>query len=151
MWFLSVGPRICLQLPSDFTSRWTPLLFSYALPVTWACLGLSPIRARPWRANQKKSYQSDNSPHTKILFKRRFLCTTNYSWHQACAYVLQIRQVSRLIDHRIRHLPGFPVIYRRSSLITVTSSYRTCTCFPFHQNQLLWVFWHLIQIFNSVI
>ena len=31
MWFLSVRPRVCLQLPSDPTSRWTPLLFSYVL------------------------------------------------------------------------------------------------------------------------
>ena len=52
MRFLSVGPRICLQLPSDSTSRWTPLLFSYTFPTTWACSGLSPARARPWRANE---------------------------------------------------------------------------------------------------
>ena len=31
MWFLFVRPRVCLQLPSDSTSRWTPLLFSYVL------------------------------------------------------------------------------------------------------------------------
>ena len=53
MWFLSVGPEICLQLPSDSISRWTPLLFSYTLPTIWACSRLSPVRARPWRANQK--------------------------------------------------------------------------------------------------
>src|SRR5574344_2677950 len=53
MWFLFVGPRVCLQLPSDSTSRWTPLLFSYTFPTTWACWGLAPLRARPWRANQK--------------------------------------------------------------------------------------------------
>ena len=52
MRFLSVGPRICLQLPSDSTSRWTPLLFSYTFPTTWACSGLLPARARPWRANE---------------------------------------------------------------------------------------------------
>jgi hypothetical protein len=28
MRFLFVGPALCLQLPSDPTSRWTPLLFS---------------------------------------------------------------------------------------------------------------------------
>ena len=53
MRFLSVGPEICLQLPSDSTSRWTPLLFDYTFPTTWACSGLSPVRARPWRANLK--------------------------------------------------------------------------------------------------
>ena len=55
MWFLSVGPEVCLQLPSDSISRWTPLLFSYTLPTIWACSGLSPIRARPWRANYQKT------------------------------------------------------------------------------------------------
>ena len=53
MRFLFVGPEVCLQLPSDSTSRWTPLLFSYTFPTTWACSGLAPIRARPWRAYQK--------------------------------------------------------------------------------------------------
>ena len=54
MRFLSVGPEVCLQLPSDSTSQWTPLLFSYTFPTTWACSGLSPVRARPWRANKNK-------------------------------------------------------------------------------------------------
>ena len=54
MRFLSVGPEVCLQLPSDSTLRWTPLLFSYTFPTTWACSGLTPVRARPWRANAKK-------------------------------------------------------------------------------------------------
>ena len=54
MRFLSVGPEICLQLPSDSTSQWTPLLFGYTFPTTWACSGLTPVRARPWRANAKR-------------------------------------------------------------------------------------------------
>ena len=61
--------------------------------------------------------------------------TTSYSWFKAFASVLQIRQVSRLIVHRFHPLPSFPVIYGYGSLITVTSSYRTCTCFPFHRSQ----------------
>ena len=32
MWFLYIGPEICLHLPSDSTSRWTPLVFGYDLP-----------------------------------------------------------------------------------------------------------------------
>jgi hypothetical protein len=32
MRFLFVGPGLCLQLPSDSTSRWTPLLFSSRFP-----------------------------------------------------------------------------------------------------------------------
>ena len=50
-------------------------------------------------------------------------------------FVLQTRQVSRLIVHRVRHLPGCPVICWHGSLITVTSSYRLFPCFPFHQKQ----------------
>ena len=29
------------------------LLFSYTLPTIWACSRLSPVRARPWRANKE--------------------------------------------------------------------------------------------------
>ena len=59
-----------------------------------------------------------------------------YSWSETHRFCTALRQVSRLIDHRIHHLPGFPVIYWLRSLITVTSSYRICTCFPFHRSQL---------------
>ena len=31
------------------------MLFGYTLPTIWACSGLAPVRARPWRANTKKS------------------------------------------------------------------------------------------------
>jgi hypothetical protein len=33
MRFLFVGPALCLRLPSDSTSRWTPLPFGYAVPL----------------------------------------------------------------------------------------------------------------------
>ena len=56
MRFLFVRPEVCLQLPSDFASRRTPLLFSYTFPTTWACSGLTPVRARPWRANIKNTF-----------------------------------------------------------------------------------------------
>jgi len=41
--------------------------------------------------------------------------------------------------YRLSHPPPsrFPSGYRLRSLITVTSSYRICTCFPFHQNGLI--------------
>ena len=29
------------------------MLFSYTLPTIWACSGLTPVRARPWRANKE--------------------------------------------------------------------------------------------------
>jgi len=37
--------------------------------------------------------------------------TTNYSWYQSKRFRTTIRQVSRLIDHRICRLPGYPVAY----------------------------------------
>ena len=39
MRFLSVRSEVCLQLPSDSTSRWTPLLFGYALRRCLRALG----------------------------------------------------------------------------------------------------------------
>ena len=41
--FLFAMPRVCLQLPSDSTSRWTPLLFSYAFPATGYVRNFHPI------------------------------------------------------------------------------------------------------------
>ena len=72
MRFLSVGPRICLQLPSDSTSRWTPLLFSYTFPTTWACSGLSPARARPWRANETCAARRTKEKPPETLISQRF-------------------------------------------------------------------------------
>ncbi len=43
-----------------------------------------------------------------------FFRITSYSWPKAIAFILSIRQVSRLIVHRLRHLPGFPVIHSAS-------------------------------------
>ena len=43
MRFLFVRLRVCLQLPSDPTSRWTPLLFSYALPTTGRARDFHPL------------------------------------------------------------------------------------------------------------
>ena len=88
MRFLSVGPRICLQLPSGSTSRWTPLLFSYTFPTTWACSGLSPARARPWRANETCAARRTSTKKSPDITPRLFffhilvICTIIlYSWH----------------------------------------------------------------------
>ena len=32
------------------------MLFGYTLPTIWACSGLTPVRARPWRANWTKPF-----------------------------------------------------------------------------------------------
>ena len=80
MRFLSVGPRICLQLPSESTSRWTPLLFSYTFPTTWACSGLSPARVRPWRANEtcaaRRTQRKKEPPREAPFFYNTYFLNT---------------------------------------------------------------------------
>ena len=51
MWFLYVRPRLCIRLPSDSTSRWTPLPSANS-SCCQVCSGLSPPSYRPCRANQ---------------------------------------------------------------------------------------------------
>ena len=79
MWFLFVRPRVCLQLPSDSTSRWTPLLFSYTFPTTRVCSGLSPVRARPWRANKKNP---SGTPERKCSIMHQNPHDTPYHHHE---------------------------------------------------------------------
>ena len=43
MGFLFVRPEICLHLPSDSTSRWTPLMFGYILPTTGRIRDFHPL------------------------------------------------------------------------------------------------------------
>ena len=62
MRFLFVGPRVCLRLPSDSTSRWTPLPSANSSHCK-ACNGLSPSSLRTCRAHQKKG-DADASPLT---------------------------------------------------------------------------------------
>ena len=47
MGFLFVSPVVCLQLPSDSTSRWTPLLFSYPFPTAGQGRDFHPIERAP--------------------------------------------------------------------------------------------------------
>ena len=49
------------------------MLFGYTLPTIWACSGLAPVRARPWRANTKKTrtivlifISIPSKPHTEL-------------------------------------------------------------------------------------
>ncbi len=51
--FLFVGSEFCHKLPSDSTSRWTPLL-RLAVPVITARRGLSPPRCTTCLAHQKR-------------------------------------------------------------------------------------------------
>jgi len=45
------------------------LLFGYTFPTTWACSGLTPVRARPWRAN-KESGGSENQSRRNLEMAR---------------------------------------------------------------------------------
>ncbi|PWZ49567.1 hypothetical protein DD911_00635, partial [Staphylococcus pseudintermedius] len=54
MMFLFVGASVCVRLPSDFTSQWTPLFFANSSYYE-ACNGLSPSRCYPFRAHPKKA------------------------------------------------------------------------------------------------
>jgi hypothetical protein len=52
--FLFVGPGLCLRLPSDSTSRWTPLPSANS-SCCQACRGLSPPSYRPCWAHIKRA------------------------------------------------------------------------------------------------
>ena len=55
MGFLFVSPVVCLQLPSDSISRWTPLLFGYPLPTAGRGRDFHPLeRAPAGRTNEIK-------------------------------------------------------------------------------------------------
>ena len=55
MRFLSVSASVCVRLPSDSTSRWTPLSFTNS-SYCQVCSGLSPPSYHPCRAHQKKGW-----------------------------------------------------------------------------------------------
>ena len=52
MRFLSVSASVCVRLPSDSTSRWTPLSFTNS-SYCQVCSGLSPPSYRPCWAHNK--------------------------------------------------------------------------------------------------
>ncbi|TGA98742.1 hypothetical protein E4665_07780 [Sporolactobacillus shoreae] len=64
MQFLFIGSEFCLRLPSDSTSRWTPLPSANS-SYCQACSGLSPPSCRPCRAHKKclGSYRSGTLAH----------------------------------------------------------------------------------------
>src|SRR5699024_5351512 len=58
MKFLFVSASFCLRLPSDSTSRWTPLPSANS-SYCQACSGLSPPSYRPCWAHNKKTFVSE--------------------------------------------------------------------------------------------
>ena len=68
MRFLSVSASICVRLPSDSTSRWTPLSFANS-SYCKACSGLSPPSYHPCRAHSKKDgFQKAHPPKICLLW-----------------------------------------------------------------------------------
>ena len=65
MQFLFVRPRLCLRLPSDSTSRWTPLPLANS-SYCQVCSGLSPPSDSACRAHIAKSLEN-------IAFSRLFV------------------------------------------------------------------------------
>ncbi len=57
MRFLFVSASVCVRLPSDSTSQWTPLPFTNS-SYCQACSGLSPPSYHPCRAHTKKEADS---------------------------------------------------------------------------------------------
>ncbi len=68
-------------------------------------------------------------------YLRKFTRTTSYSWPETN---VSVQHTGRSPGLEIITSAAFPVSQWHigfCSLITVTSSHRTFTCFPFHQNQ----------------
>ncbi|POA08460.1 hypothetical protein CD039_10310 [Staphylococcus argensis] len=62
MKFLFVSASVCVRLPSDSTSRWTPLSFANS-SYYQACNGLSPSSCYPCRAHKS----SNNAQQALLL------------------------------------------------------------------------------------
>ena len=75
--FLYVRSDVCLRLPSDSTSRWTPLLSAIAFPLSGRLGDLHPLEyVRAGRTKRKRACQN-KSWHTLLeLFK--CMKETNY-------------------------------------------------------------------------
>ena len=58
--FLFVRPRLCRRLPSDSTSRWTPLPLANS-SYCQVCSGLSPPSCNACRAHTENGVITDNS------------------------------------------------------------------------------------------
>ena len=55
MGFLFVSPVVCSRLPSDSTSRWTPLPFSYPFPTAGQGRDFHPIERAPAGRTKNKA------------------------------------------------------------------------------------------------
>ena len=76
MRFLFVSPGICLHLPSDSTSRWTPLVFGYILPAIGRIRDFHPLERALARRTQKGAAGQ--------LTSRPFLCAFSAPLPEVC-------------------------------------------------------------------
>ena len=89
MRFLFVSASICVRLPSDSTSRWTPLSFANS-SYCKACSGLSPPSYHPCRAHCKREapqiagllflYQYNSSSNSSaVTLPKYFLMSSSFN------------------------------------------------------------------------
>ena len=96
MGFLFVSPVVCSRLPSDSTSRWTPLPFSYPFPTAGQGRDFHPIERAPAGRTKKRQwlhttttfsiystyytyFYSNSSIEKGYEVYRRYICVTNSS------------------------------------------------------------------------
>ena len=102
---------LSIHLPSDSTSRWTPLLFSYSFPTTWACSGLSPARARPWRANETcaaRRTQRKKSPLVRLLSSTTHIFLTPGSFAASMRLPLPVPALPGRMQPATKSIPLVP-------------------------------------------
>ena len=69
MWFLFVRPEVCRQLPSDSTSRWTPLLLAMCLPLQGRTRDFHPLDcAHAGRTQKNRSQDWDRFNYFFYLY-----------------------------------------------------------------------------------
>ena len=95
MWFLFVRPEICLHLPSDSTSQWTPLVFGYDLPATGRSRDFHPLECA----------------HAGRTYKKHPLDT-------ACIKEIQFRLTQNTYDTRRYRLGERPGEYKKHDYVT---------------------------------
>ena len=66
--FLSVRSDICRQLPSDSTSRWTPLPLTMQFPLLGLARDFHPLDNAHAERTQKIAVQGTNSQHGNFAY-----------------------------------------------------------------------------------